>query len=56
MKVGLVMAVAVLFIVCVASGSAQVQTQESTTVGKATKEVTVEKGEVVLVDGSNQSR
>jgi LPXTG-motif cell wall-anchored protein len=53
MKVGLVVAVPALFIICVASATAQVQTQQSTTVGKATKEVTVEKGEVVLVDGND---
>ena len=53
MKVGLVMAVAALFIICVASANAQVQTQQNTTVGKGTKDVTVEKGEVVLVDGND---
>lgn len=53
MKVGLVMATAALLIICVASASAQVQTQQSTTVGKAAKEVTVEKGEVVSVNGND---
>lgn len=53
MKVELVMAVAVLFIICVPSASAQVQTQQSTTVGEAAKQVTVEKGEVVLVIGND---
>lgn len=53
MRAGLVVAVALLFIICVGSASAQVQTQESTTVGKATKQVNVEKGEVVRVDGND---
>jgi RNase P/RNase MRP subunit p29 len=53
MKAGLVMAVVALCIIFVASANAQVQTQQSTTAGKATKDVSVEKGEVVLVDGND---
>ncbi len=53
MKAGLVLALAALCVILVASASAQVQTQQTTTVGKATKEVTVERGEVVTVQGND---
>src|SRR5689334_22268428 len=36
-----------------ASTNAQVQTEQSTTVGQASKEVQVERGEVVLVNGND---
>ena len=47
------LAVGVLFIAFTVNASAQVQTQTSTTSGQATKEVTVERGEVVMVSGND---
>jgi len=47
------LAVGVLFIAFTVNASAQVQTQTSTTSGQATKEVTVERGEVVTVSGND---
>jgi LPXTG-motif cell wall-anchored protein len=49
----LVLAVGALCLALAASISAQVQTQTSTTTGKATKEVKIESGEVVAVEGND---
>ncbi len=49
----LVLAVGALCLALAASISAQVQTQTSTTTGKTTKEVTIENGEVVAVEGNS---
>jgi hypothetical protein len=48
-----VLAIGALCLALAASMSAQVQTQTSTTTGKTTKEVTIENGEVVAVEGNN---
>jgi hypothetical protein len=52
-KIGIVLAVGIVCIVFAASSVAQVQTQKSTTAGPSTKNVTVEHGEVVLVEGND---
>src|ERR1700740_840513 len=52
-KIGLMLTVAVIWSIFAASMSAQVQTETSTTSGQATHEVTVERGEVVLVRGND---
>lgn len=49
----LVLAVGVLCLVLATSISAQVQSQTSTTTGMTTKEVTIEVGEVVAVEGNS---
>jgi len=48
-----VLAVGALCLALAASISAQVQTQTSTATGKTTKEVTIENGEVVAVEGNS---
>jgi len=50
---GLMLTVAVIWSIFAVSMSAQVQTETSTTSGQATHEVTVERGEVVLVRGND---
>src|ERR1700751_2777212 len=52
-KIGLMVTVAVIWSIFSLSTSAQVQTETSTTSGQATHEVTVERGEVVLVRGND---
>jgi hypothetical protein len=52
-KIGIVLAVGVVCIVFAVSSVAQVQTQQSTTAGPSTKNITVERGEVVLVEGND---
>jgi len=49
----LVLLLGILCVALAASTNAQVQTKKSTTVGQASKEVQVERGEVVLVDGND---
>ena len=53
MKIGLVLAVGITSIAFAVSSFAQVQTQKTTTAGPAAKEVTVERGEVVFVQGND---
>jgi LPXTG-motif cell wall-anchored protein len=52
-QIGPVLAVGAIYLVFALSISAQVQTTTSTEHGQATKDVTVERGEVVLVDGND---
>jgi hypothetical protein len=52
-RIGLVLAIGVTCIGFAMSSIAQVQTQQSTTAGLASKSVTVERGEVVLVEGND---
>ncbi len=52
-KTALVLLLGVLCLTLAISASAQVQTEKSTIVGKASKEVQVERGEVVLVNGND---
>ena len=53
MKTGLALAVGTICSIFALPSIAQVQTQQSTTAGSASKEVTVERGEVVLVEGND---
>ena len=50
---GLMLAVGTISLAFAATMNAQVQTETTTTAGKATKEVQVERGEVVLVQGND---
>ena len=50
LKAGLVLAVGTICIVFAGSSFGQVQTQKTTAAGQATKEVQVERGEVVIVN------
>ena len=52
-KTGLALAVGTICSVFAVPSIAQVQTQQSTTAGPASKEVKVERGEVVLVEGND---
>jgi hypothetical protein len=52
-KIGLVLAIGMFCVSFAASSFAQVQTRQTTTSGQASKEVTVERGEVVLVNGND---
>jgi LPXTG-motif cell wall-anchored protein len=52
-KIGLMLTVAVIWSILAVSVSAQVQTETNTTSGQAAHEVTVERGEVVLVRGND---
>jgi hypothetical protein len=52
-KIGLVLAIGITCVSFAMSSIAQVQTQQSTTAGLASKNVTVERGEVVLVEGND---
>jgi hypothetical protein len=52
-KTGLALAVGTICSIFAVPSIAQVQTQQSTTSGPASKEVTVERGEVVLVEGND---
>ena len=52
-QIGSVLAVGAIYLVFALSISAQVQTTTSTEHGQATKDVTVERGEVVMVDGND---
>ncbi|HEY6377082.1 MAG TPA: LPXTG cell wall anchor domain-containing protein [Edaphobacter sp.] len=52
-QIGLVLAVGTVCLVFTPSMRAQVQTETTTTHGKATKDVTVERGEVVSVTGND---
>src|SRR5690348_17702353 len=52
-RVWLTLAAGVMFFTLVLSVTAQVQTTTNTTSGAATHEVTVERGEVVLVSGND---
>lgn len=52
-RVLLVLAVGVVFLALTVGMSAQVQTTTSTTAGASSKDVTVERGEVVLVSGND---
>jgi hypothetical protein len=52
-KTGLVLTVGVICIVFALPSIAQVQTEQTTTAGKSTHQVTVERGEVVLVNGND---
>jgi len=52
-RVWLTLAVGAMFLAFVVSVSAQVQTKESTSSGPSTKEVKVERAEVVLVEGND---
>ena len=52
-KTALVLLLGVLCIALAGSAVAQVQTQKSTITGQASKEVQVDRGEVVLVDGND---
>jgi LPXTG-motif cell wall-anchored protein len=53
MKTGLVLAIGTFCISFAGPSMAQVQTKQETTSGAASKEVTVERGEVVLVEGND---
>jgi LPXTG-motif cell wall-anchored protein len=53
MKTALVLSLVALCVAFAVSTSAQVQTQKSTTAGPASKEVQVERGEVVFVQGND---
>jgi LPXTG-motif cell wall-anchored protein len=53
MRTVLVSALGTMCIFFAASSIAQVQTQQTTTPGQAAKEVTVERGEVILVEGND---
>lgn len=52
-KIGLALAVGTMCLVFSPSMRAQVQTEATTTHGKATHDVTVERGEVVMVEGND---
>ena len=52
-NIGLMLVAGMVCLTFPASMSAQVQTDTTTTAGKATKEVKVERGEVVLVQGND---
>jgi hypothetical protein len=52
-KIGIALAVGIISIVFAVSSLAQVQTEQTTTAGLASKNVTVERGEVVLVEGND---
>ncbi len=52
-KIRIAMAVGILCFIFAGYSLAQVQTQQTTTSGMATKDVTVERGEVVLVEGND---
>jgi len=52
-RTSLILAFGALCLALAVSVSAQVQTQTTTTIGKATKEVTIEGGEVVAVEGND---
>ncbi len=52
-KIGTVLAVGIVCMFFAASSFAQVQTRQSTTTGLSTKNVTVEHGEVVAVEGND---
>jgi len=52
-NIGLTLAAGTICLAFAATMSAQVQTDTTTTAGKATKEVQVERGEVVLVQGND---
>jgi hypothetical protein len=52
-KIGLVLVIGAICIVFALPSIAQVQTEQTTTAGPATKQVTVERGEVVLVNGND---
>jgi hypothetical protein len=52
-KIEIAMAMGIICIVFAMSSVAQVQTQQTTTAGPANKNVTVERGEVVLVNGND---
>ena len=52
-KIGLALAIGTICVSFATSSLAQVQTQQSTTAGPASKDVTVERGEVVLVNGND---
>jgi len=52
-QIGLMLAVGVIWSIFAVSMSAQVQTETSTTSGQSTRAVTVERGEVVLVQGND---
>jgi len=52
-KIGIATAVGTLCLAFALCATAQVQTQQTTTSGKSTKDVKVERGEVVLVDGND---
>jgi hypothetical protein len=52
-KIGLVLAIGIICVSFAMPSIAQVQTQQSTTAGLASKNVTVERGEVVLVEGND---
>ncbi|HMH14951.1 MAG TPA: LPXTG cell wall anchor domain-containing protein [Edaphobacter sp.] len=52
-QIGPVLAVGAIYLVFALSISAQVQTTTDTEHGQATKDVTVERGEVVMVDGND---
>ena len=52
-RIGLVFATGTIFLALAVGISAQVQTSTSTAHGKATKEVQVERGEVLLVEGND---
>jgi hypothetical protein len=53
LKAGLVLAVGTICIVFAGSSFGQVHTQKTTAAGQATKEVLVERGEVVVVNGDD---
>ena len=52
-KTALVLLLGALCFALAISTNAQVQTEKSTTVGRTTMQVQVERGEVVLVDGND---
>jgi RNase P/RNase MRP subunit p29 len=52
-KIALVLLLGALCFALAVSTSAQIQTEKSTTVGRTTMQVQVERGEVVLVDGND---
>src|SRR5579862_5792325 len=52
-KIEIAMVVGIICIVFAGLSIAQVQTEKNTTVGPASKDVTVERGEVVLVNGND---
>ncbi len=52
-RTSLILALGALCLALAVSVSAQVQTQTTTTTGKATKQVTIEGGEVVAVEGND---
>jgi uncharacterized protein HemX len=52
-KTALVLLLGALCFALAVSANAQIQTEKSTTVGRTTMQVQVERGEVVLVDGND---